>query len=290
VPGGKPFAAFKSNVKGEEEMMLDEFNLEGKVAIVTGAGRGIGRGIATALGEAGASVVAVARTEAQIGELCSQLERGGRRCLPVAADVTSAEQVEALVSQTLAEFGRIDILVNNAGTFLMKTFVPIPDLKARLAEVLSDFNTVTSEQEWHHQMNTNATSAFLTCRAVGPHMIQQESGKIINITSLDAIKPSRYHIAYAASKTALASLTKQLAIEWARHSINVNSIAPGFYRTTLTEFSYRDEQTKDAMLRSVPLRRFGQPRDIGLVAVFLASKASDYVTGCVIPVDGGLHL
>jgi len=270
--------------------MLDEFNLEGKVAIVTGAGRGIGRGIATALGEAGASVVAVARTEGQIGELCSQLERGGRRCLPVAGDVTSAEQVEALVSQTLAEFGRIDILVNNAGTFLMKTFVPIPDLKARLAEVLSDFNTVTSEQEWHHQMDTNATSAFLTCRAVGPRMIQQGSGKIINVTTLDVFRANRYHIAYAASKAALASLTKQLAIEWAKHNINVNSIAPGFYRTTLTEFSYRDEQTKDAMLRSVPLRRFGEPRDIGLVAVFLASKASDYITGCIIPVDGGLHL
>ncbi len=270
--------------------MLDEFNLEGKVAIVTGAGRGIGRGIATALGEAGASVVAVARTEGQIGELCSQFERGKCPCLPVAADVTSAEQVEALVSQTLAEFGRIDILVNNAGTFLMKTFVPIPDLKARLAEVLSDFNTVTNEEEWHHQMDTNATSAFLTCRAVGPHMIQQGSGKIINVTTIDVFRANRYHIAYAASKAALASLTKQLAVEWARHNINVNSIAPGFYRTTLTEFSYRDEQTKDAMLRSVPLRRFGQPRDIGLVAVFLASKASDYITGCIIPVDGGLHL
>jgi len=270
--------------------MLDEFSLGGKVAIVTGAGRGIGRGIAVTLAEAGASVVAVARTEAQIGELCSQLERGGCRCLPVAADVTSAEQVEALVSRALAEFGRIDILVNNAGTFLMKTFVPIPDLKARLAEVLSDFNTVTSEQEWHHQMDTNATSAFLTCRAVGPHMIQQGSGKIINVTTLDVFRANRYHIAYAASKAALASLTKQLAIEWAKHNINVNSIAPGFYRTTLTEFSYRDEQTKDAMLRSVPLRRFGEPRDIGLVAVFLASKASDYITGCIIPVDGGLHL
>ena len=270
--------------------MLDEFSLESKVAIVTGAGRGIGRGIAITLSDAGASVVAVARTEGQIGELCSQIEQRGHRCLPIATDVTSAEQVEALVSRTLAEFGRIDILVNNAGTFMMKTFVPIPGLKSRLTELLSDFNTVTSEQEWHYQMDTNATSAFLTCRAVGPHMIQQGSGRIINVTTTDVFRTTRYHTAYAASKAALASLTKQLAREWARYNINVNSIAPGFYRTDLTEFSYSDEQTRETMLRSVPLRRFGEPRDIGLVAVFLASQASDYITGCIIPVDGGVHL
>lgn len=288
--GEKRFALFKSNIKGQEETMLDEFSLEGKVAIVTGAGRGIGKGIATTLAEAGASVVAVARTRGQIGQLCSQLERGERRCLPIATDVTSAEQVEALVSRTLSEFGRIDILVNNAGTFMMKTFVPITDLKSRLTELLSDFNTVTSEQEWHHQMDTNATSAFLTCRAAGPHMIQQGSGKIINVTTVDVIRATRYHTAYAASKAALDSLTRQLAREWARYNINVNAIAPGFYRTALTEFSYADEQTKETMLRSVPLRRFGEPRDIGLVAVFLASKASDYITGWTIPVDGGIHL
>jgi len=290
VGGEKRFASFKSSIKGKEEAMLDEFSLGGKVAIVTGAGRGIGRGIAATLAEAGASVVAVARTEEQIGELCSQIERGGCRCLPIATDVTSAEQVEALVSRALSEFGRIDILVNNAGTFMMKTFVPIPDLKTRLTELLSDFNTVTSEEEWHHQMDTNATSAFLTCRAVGPHMIQQGSGKIINVTTVDVIRATRYHTAYAASKAALNSLTRQLAREWARFNINVNAIAPGFYRTALTEFSYADEQSKETMLRSVPLRRFGEPRDIGLVAVFLASKASDYITGWTIPVDGGVHL
>ena len=270
--------------------MLDEFSLEGKVAIVTGAGRGIGRAIATTMSDAGAIVVAVARTKGQIGQLCSQIEQGGHRCLPIASDVTSAEQVEALVSRTLSEFGRIDILVNNAGTFLMKTFVPIPDLKTRLTELLPDFNTFTSEQEWHYQMDTNATSAFLTCRAVGPHMIRQGSGKIINVTTVDVFRAMRYHTAYAASKAALASLTRQLAREWARHNINVNAVAPGFYRTTLSEFSYKDDQTREAMLSSVPLHRFGDPRDIGLVAVFLASQASDYITGWIIPVDGGLHL
>lgn len=270
--------------------MLDEFSLEGKVAIVTGAGRGIGRDITLTMSDAGANVVAVARSEKQIGELCSQIEQGGRHCLPIGADVTSAKQVEALVGRTLSQFGRIDILVNNAGTFMMKTFVPLPDLKTRFTELLSDFNTVTSEQEWRHQMDINATSAFLTCQAVGPHMIQQGSGKIINVTTVGVIKAMRYHAAYAASKAALASLTRELALEWAKYNINVNSIAPGFYRTTLTEFSYRDEQTKEAMLRSIPLCRFGEPRDIGLVAVFLASKASDYITGWTIPVDGGLHL
>lgn len=270
--------------------MLDEFSLEGKVAIVTGAGRGIGKGIALTMSDAGAIVVAVARTEGQIGELGSQIEQRGRRCLPIAADVTSAGQVEALVSRTLAELGRIDILVNNAGTFMMKTFVPIPSLKSRLTELLPDFNTFTSEQEWHYQMDTNVTSAFLTCRAVGPHMIQQGRGKIINVTTVDVFRAMRYHTAYAASKAALASLTRQMALEWAKYNINVNSIAPGFYRTALSEFSYTDEQTRETMLRSVPLRRFGDPRDIGLVTVFLASKASDYITGWTIPVDGGLHL
>jgi|YelNatPaOPRAMG01_1025707.scaffolds.fasta_scaffold37846_1 NAD(P)-dependent dehydrogenase (short-subunit alcohol dehydrogenase family) len=270
--------------------MLSEFSLEGKVAIVTGAGRGIGRGIALALAEAGAAIVAVSRTESELTELGSEIKRNRGHCLPLVADVTSSEQVETIVKQTISEFNKIDILVNNAGTFVMKTFVPLPDLKTRFAELLPDFNSITTEKEWRQQMDTNTTSAFLTCRAVGPYMIQQRSGKIINVTTVDVFRANRFHVAYAASKAALAALTKQLALEWARYNINVNSIAPGFYRTSLSEFSYRDEQTRDAMLRSVPLHRFGEPRDVGLVAVFLASRASDYITGCIIPVDGGLHL
>ena len=121
--------------------MLDEFSLQEKVAIVTGAGRGIGRGIALTLADAGADVVAVGRTESEIEQLASEIRENGRRCLPIPTDVTSSPQVEAMVSRTLAEFGKIDILVNNAGTFIMKTFVPLPDMKARLAEIVPNFNT-----------------------------------------------------------------------------------------------------------------------------------------------------
>ena len=270
--------------------MLDEFSLQAKVAIVTGAGRGIGRGIALTLADAGADVVAVARTESQIEQLASEIRENGRRCLPIPTDVTNAQQVEAMVSRTLAEFGKIDILVNNAGTFIMKTFVPLPDMKARLAEIVPNFNTFTSEEEWHHQMDTNVTSAFLTCRAVGPHMIGYKSGKVINVASVDVIKAYPFHAAYSASKAALANLTKHLALEWAKYNINVNCVAPGFYRTALTEFGHEDPQTREGMLRSIPLRRFGNHRDVGLSVTFLASRASDYITGWTIPVDGGLIL
>ena len=270
--------------------MLKEFSLENKIAIVTGAGRGIGKAIARTMSEAGATIVAVARTEGQLDQLRHEIEQDGNRCLPLVADVTNPDQVETLIKRTISEFGRIDILVNNAGTFMMKTFVPLPDLKTRFAELLPDFNTLTTKKEWYQQIDTNTTSAFLTCQAVGPYMIKQRGGKIINITTVDVFRANRYHAAYAASKAALAALTRQLALEWARYNINVNSIAPGFYRTSLSEFSYRDEQTREAMLRAVPMYRFGDPREVGLVAVFLASKAADYITGCIIPVDGGLHL
>jgi len=270
--------------------MLNEFSLEGKIAIVTGAGRGIGKGISIALADAGADVVVVARTEEQLKETCSEIKRRGRRCLPIAADMTITAQVEGMVNKTLVKFSRIDILVNNAGTFIMKTLVPLPDLKSYMTKLVPDLNTLTSDQDWDYQMNTNIRSVFLTCRAVGPYMIQQRSGNIINVSSVDVIKPYLYHAAYSASKAAVVNFTKHLALEWAKYNIHVNSVAPGYYRTALTEFAHADDEARKALIAGVPLRRIGEPRDIGLTVVFLASKASDYITGWMIPVDGGTNM
>ena len=170
----------------------------------------------------------------------------------------------------------------------MKPLIPTLGFKSSLSEILPNFDTPTSEDEWHLMMNTNATSVFLCTRAVDPHMIKQQKGKIINITSMQAVRSFVYHVAYAATKGALNVFTRALALEWAKYNINVNGIGPGFVRTQQSEFSYTNEKIREASLRSIPLRKFLQTREIGLEAVFLASEASDYITGQFIHLDGGV--
>ena len=268
--------------------MFKELSLERKVAIVTGAGRGIGRAISLTLAEAGADIVAVARTVQQIEETAEQVRQAGRKCLAIPTDVTRAEQVEQMVERTVSELGKVDIFVNNAGRFIMKPLVPMPDLKSPLSEIIPNFDTPTSEEEWHLLMDTNVTGAFMCIKAVGTHMIRQKKGKIIIITSMDVAKAFAYHAAYSATKGALTVLARALALEWARYNININAIGPGNIRTELSEFGYANEILRERMMRDTPLRRFLQPREVGLVAVFLASEASDYITGQTIYLDGGI--
>lgn len=268
--------------------MLKEFSLEGKVAIVTGAGRGVGKGIALTMAEAGADIVAVARTKEQVERTAEEIIEGGKKCLPIPTDVTNNAQIEEMVQRSISRFGKIDILVNNAGTFIMKPLVPMPEFKSRLSQTLPNFDTPTTEKEWHLQMDTNVTSVFLCLRAVAPHMMKQKKGKIINISSMEAAKGFVYHAPYAATKGALTAFTRVLALEWARYNINVNAIGPGYVHTELTDFAYKDQRLTEGMLRSIPLRRFLQPREIGLLAVYLASEASDYITGQTIYIDGGV--
>ena len=261
--------------------MLPEFSLSGRVAIVTGGGRGIGKAIALTLAEAGADVVVAGRTLATLNEVSKEITAIGRRSLAVPTDVGVPAQVEAMVSQAVDKMGKIDIMVCNAGAEIHKAVVPLPDAKAWQDE------TPISDEEWQRLMNINLNGAFHCVRAVGPHLIKQDYGKIIVISSVLAVKGGRYMVAYSASKAGLTGLVKSLAHEWARYKINVNAIAPGFTDTELVQKEIEKDGLLDKHLRLIPLRRVAKPREVALAAVYLASPASDYMTGQVLVLDGG---
>ncbi len=271
-------------------MVLKEFGLEGKSAIVTGAGRGIGKAIALTLAEAGADVVAVARTAGEIEDTAQKVCQIGRRGLAIPTDITKAEEIARMAEKTVHEFGKIDILVNNAGIVLIKPILPDSSQRVVGADPATDLATLMSEEEWRKVIDTNLTALFLCTRAVGTYMIQRKKGKIINITSGYAAKVAPHRGPYAASKAAVAMLTKTLALEWARYNINVNAIGPGLVRTDQSEGFFQDEPLLQAALKSLPLRRVGEARDIGLLAVYLASDASNNMTGQNIYLDQGLSI
>lgn len=252
-------------------MILDQFKLNRHVAIVTGGGGGLGRAIGLGLVEAGAKIV-VADVVPKSGEETVELiKKAGGDAVFVRVDLTKRTEVENLVETAAKEFGRIDILVNNAGVQLGK-----PVLE-------------TGEDDWHRVMDINLTSAFLCSKYVVKYMIKQGKGKIINISSTAGITAATNQSAYSASKAGLILLTKSLALEWARYNINVNAIAPGYLRTAFSASALEDEKTASTLLKKIPLRRFGEPGDIVPLVLYLASSASDYMTGETVLIDGG-HL
>jgi 2-deoxy-D-gluconate 3-dehydrogenase len=249
------------------------FDLKKRIAIVTGGNGGIGLGMARGLAAAGASIVVAARNAEKSQAAVAELTSLGTEAIAVTVDVTDEAAVERLVRTTLDRFGRIDVLVNNAGTNIRKS--------------LHEY----SLEEWHRVMNTNLTSAFLCSRAVHPAMKSVGGGKVINIGSMMSIFGASFSPAYGASKGGIVQLTKSAAIAWAPDNIQVNAVLPGWIDTELTRGARRQvEWLHDSVLRRTPAGRWGTMEDMAGVAVFLASAASDFVTGTAIPVDGGYSI
>ena len=267
-------------------MMSKEYDLGGKVAIVTGAGRGIGKAIALCLAEAGADIVVAARTKSEIAETVKEIKKEGRKAFAVVTDVTKARPVENMVQKTLDKFGKLDVLVSNAGVFMLRPFVPMPGIRPHFPS--PEWERPTSEEEWRTVIDSNFTSLFLCCRAVGPHMIAQGHGKIIVVTSIAGTRAQAFHTGYCSSKAAANMFVRTLALEWGRYHINVNAIAPGSFHTRLSAREHEDPVLKERMLRRIPLRRAGDVRELGLLAVYLASDSSDFMTGQVLHLDGGV--
>lgn len=268
-------------------MALQEFDLTGEKAVVFGGGRGIGRGIALTFAEAGADVLVSARTGKEIEETAAAIKKLGRKGLAVAADATRAADVEKVVAQAVSELGRVDILVNSAGIGFRKPIVPLPGYKPGWVEPNIDMNVPTTDEEYRRTMDVFLTSVFLATRAVGPYMIEQKKGNIINISSAAGAQGFAYQVLYCSAKAAVIMYTRSLALEWARYNIRVNAIGPGYIETSMTSALLQDENRRNQLIRSIPLRRIGQPRDVGLLALYLASRASDFMTGQTIFLDGG---
>jgi 2-deoxy-D-gluconate 3-dehydrogenase len=250
-------------------MILDQFRLDGKAALVTGASSGLGQAIAIALAEAGADVACHARSNGKADKTCAAIEELGRRAIAVVGDMADKATPPTLVFETLEHFGRIDILINNAGIIRRSPA------------------TEFSEEDWGTVLEVNLSSVFRLSQAVGRRMIEQGSGKIINIASLLSFQGGITVPAYTASKSGVAGLTKALANEWARFNVNVNAIAPGYMETANTAPLRADENRNRQILERIPAGRWGSPQDILGAAVFLSSPASDYVQGHVMVVDGG---
>jgi len=246
------------------------FDLTGRVAIVTGGNGGIGLGIAGGLAEAGAAVLLAGRNRAK-GEAAAR-HLGDRAAFTV-ADVARKADCERLVAEAVEKFGRLDILVNNAGTSVRKS--------------PQDY----TEEEWHRVLDTNLTGAFLLCQAAHPHLLRAGGGKIINIASMNAVFGAPHNVPYAASKGGIAAMTRGLATAWAADNIQVNAILPGWIETEMTAGAKAHVAgLEQAVVARTPAGRWGQPRDLAGLAVFLAAPASDFITGTSIPADGGYSI
>jgi NAD(P)-dependent dehydrogenase (short-subunit alcohol dehydrogenase family) len=246
------------------------FNLTGKVAIVTGGYQGIGRGIAEGLAEAGSDVVICARNYDRCVDACSEIEKLGVKTLPIRCDISKTEEVKSLVSETVKEMGKINILVNNAGVGGSEK--PVIEM---------------SDEDWDHAVNIDLRGAFLCAREATKEMIKQGGGKIINVSSIAGFIAMANMSAYCASKGGLLQLTKVMALECIRYNIQVNALCPGYFLTPLNRTFFESEVGQKIIKKNIPMGRLGSPEELKGTAIYLASSATDFMTGSAIVIDGG---
>lgn len=252
---------------------MNEFSLEGKVAIVTGASRGIGRSIALRFAQAGARVLVSSRKLENVGPVAHEIQSAGGTAIAVQAHVGVPADVEALIEQALESFGSIDIAVNNAAT--NPHFGPL---------------LTADEGQWDKILDTNTKGCFRICKSIVPHMERQGGGKIINMASIAGLRPSPGMGVYGVSKAAVIMFTQILAAELGPANIQVNAIAPGIIKTRFSRLLWQTPQFLEPILSRLPLSRFGEPEDVSGLALYLASSAADYVTGAIFVVDGGMNI
>ena len=257
-----------SEMQGAKHKQL--FDLSGKIAIVTGASRGLGQYFSRALARAGADFVITARKASSCNEFKKELEEMGTRVLSLSLDITIEESIQKMVDAAIAHYGRIDILVNNAGCNIRKPALEI------------------SWDDWNTVLDTNLRGTFFVSKAVARHMIKQRDGRIINIGSVTCVFGYAGLAPYCASRGGVMQLTKSLADDWGKYGINVNCLAPGWFKTAQNKVLYENKEWVEYIIDRIPLRRPGQPDDLDGTIVFLAAEASKYITGQVILVDGGI--
>ena len=249
---------------------LENFKVVDEVAIVSGGSKGLGRAMALGLAECGAKVVVASRTVSLIEETANEIIKNGGEAIAVPVDVKNPQSIEQMVAQVVDRYGRVDILINNAGIAPMKKTME------------------TDIEDWNDVLNTNLKSAFLVSKAVARSMIRQRRGKIINMGSVLGHMVSGVSMPYCVSKAGIAHMTKALALEWAPYGLNINCIAPGYFETELNKVLVEDKEFTDWLCKRTPAGRWGNVEELCGTAVFLSSKASNFVNGQIIFVDGGL--